>query len=88
VHLPSGGANSILQPGVLSHLPPAVANAIRLALSDTLHDIYLFAGLILIAALISTVFLKEVPLSSAPARTFADPVPEDDAAQEREPVPA
>jgi len=87
-HLPSGGANAILQPGALSQLPPAVATAIRLALSDTLHDIYLFAGLILIAALISTVFLKEVPLSSAPARTFADPVPDDEAAEERERVPA
>ena len=87
-HLPSGGANAILQPGALSQLPPAVATAIRLALSDTLHDIYLFAGLILIAALISTVFLKEVPLSSAPARTFADPVPDDEGAEERQRVPA
>jgi MFS family permease len=85
-HLPSGGANSILQPGALAQLPPAVANAIRLALSDTLHDIYLFAGLILIVALISTVFLKEVPLSSSPSRTgFADPVP-DDAEESREAV--
>ena len=86
--LPSGGANAFLQPGALSQLPPAVATAIRLATTDTLHDIYLFAGLILIAALISTVFLKEVPLSSAPARTFADPVPDDEAAEERERVPA
>jgi EmrB/QacA subfamily drug resistance transporter len=88
-HLPSGGANSILQPGALAQLPPAVANAIRLALSDTLHDIYFFAGLILIVALVSTVFLREVPLTGAPSRTgFADPVPEDEAAEEREAVPA
>ncbi len=65
-----------------------MANAIRFALADTLHDIYLFAGLVLIVALISTVFLREVPLSSAPSRTgFADPVPEDDAAESREAVP-
>jgi EmrB/QacA subfamily drug resistance transporter len=88
-HLPTGGANAILQPGALSQLPPAVATAIRLALSDTLRDIYLFAGLVLIAALVATVFLKEVPLTSAPSRTgFADPVPEDDATEARERVPA
>jgi EmrB/QacA subfamily drug resistance transporter len=88
-HLPSGGANSILQPGALAQLPPAVANAIRLALSDTLHDIYFFAGLVLIIALVSTVFLKEVPLTAAPSRTgFADPVPEDEADEAREAVPA
>ena len=88
-HLPSGGANSILQPGALSNLPPAVATAIRLALSDTLHDIYLFAGVILIAALVATVFLKEVPLTGAPSRTgFAEPVPEDDTTEARERVPA
>src|SRR6185312_15621802 len=48
--LPSGGANAILQPGVLAHLPGPVASAIRFALSDTLHDIYLFAGAILVVA--------------------------------------
>ena len=90
--LPKGGsANSILDPVLLSKLPPAFVHAIRLALSDTLHDIYVFAGLILIVALVSTVFLKEVPLTSAPSRTgFGDPAPEDDAAhaETRESVPA
>jgi EmrB/QacA subfamily drug resistance transporter len=85
-HLPSGGANAILQPGALSQLPPAVATAIRLALSDTLRDIYIFAGLILIAALVATVFLKEVPLAGAPTQAFGEPVPEDDDAKAREPV--
>jgi len=66
--LPKGGsANSILDPTLLAKLPPAFVHAIRVALSDTLHDIYLFAGLVLIVALVSTVFLKEVPLSDAPA---------------------
>src|SRR4029077_18129089 len=91
-HLPSGGANSILQPGALAQLPPAVATAIRLALADSLHDIYFFAGLVLIIALVSTVFLKEVPLTGAPSRAgFAGPAPEveaDEAAQAREAVPA
>jgi EmrB/QacA subfamily drug resistance transporter len=88
-HLPAGGANSILQPGALAQLPPAVANAIRMALADTLHDIYFFAGLVLIVALVSTVFLKEVPLTGAPSRTgLADLAPEDEDAEAREAVPA
>jgi EmrB/QacA subfamily drug resistance transporter len=61
-HLPTGSAQSILQPDVLAKLPPAFVHAIRLALSDTLRDIYFFAGLILVVALVSTVFLKEVPI--------------------------
>jgi EmrB/QacA subfamily drug resistance transporter len=97
LHLPSqatgqlsGGANAIFQPSVLSHLPPAVVSAIRYALSDTLHDIYVFAGAVLIVALISTVFMKEVPLTSAPARTgFGEAAPVDeDVREDREEVPA
>jgi hypothetical protein len=64
--LPKGGsANSILDPTLLAKLPAAFVHAIRLALSDTLHDIYVFAGMILVVALVSTVFLREVPLSGA-----------------------
>ena len=60
---PKGGsANSILDPVLLAKLPAAFVHAIRLALSDTLHDIYLFAGLVLVIALVSTFFLREVPL--------------------------
>ncbi len=87
--LPKGGsANSILDPTLLAKLPPAFVSAIRYALSDTLHDIYLFAGLVLIAALISTVFMKEVPLTSAkPAGTgFGEAAPTEE--QDREAVPA
>ncbi len=89
LHLPSGGANAILQPGALAQLPAPVAAAIRLALADTLHDIYFFAGLILVVALVSTVFLKEVPLTGSSSTTgFGDPVPEDEATESRERVPA
>jgi EmrB/QacA subfamily drug resistance transporter len=61
----SGGANAILDPALLAKLPPAFVSAIRLALSDTLHDIYIFAGVILVLALVATVFMKEVPLTGA-----------------------
>ena len=85
--LPGSGANSILDPTLLAKLPPAFVHVIRLALSDTLHDIYIFAGAILIVALVSTVFLKEVPLTSArPAMGFEAPPVEE--ATEEEPAAA
>jgi hypothetical protein len=80
--LPASGANSILDPTLLAKLPPAFVHVIRLALSDTLHDIYIFAGAILIVALVSTVFLKEVPLTSAPARPGLEAPPVEEAVQE------
>jgi len=89
--LPKGGsANSILDPTLLAKLPPVFVHAIRAALADTLHDIYLFAGLVLVAALVSTVFMKEVPLTSAPTGAgFGEAAPVDeDVREEREPVPA
>jgi EmrB/QacA subfamily drug resistance transporter len=87
-HLPTGNANAILQPSLLAQLPAPFVSAIRFALSDTLHDIYLFAGLILITALVATVFMKEVPLTSAASRGigFGEAAPTDE--EERERVPA
>ena len=91
--LPKGGsANSVLDPALLAKLPPVFVHAIRLALSDTLHDIYVFAGLILVFALVSTVFLREVPLTSVTKGRGAStaPVPDSGAEVEddvkREPV--
>ena len=73
--LPKGGsANSILDPTLLAKLPPAFIHAIRLALADTLHDIYVFAGLVLLFALVSTVFMREVPLTGAVAPVSEAPV--------------
>ncbi|HEV2218669.1 MAG TPA: MDR family MFS transporter [Candidatus Dormibacteraeota bacterium] len=89
--LPKGGsANSILDPVLLHKLPDQFVVAIRTALASTLHDIYFFAGLILIAALISTVFMKEVPLTNAPqVGGFGDAAPLDESErEERTEVPA
>ncbi len=88
--LGSAGANAILQPDLLSKLPPALVTAIRLALADTLRDIYIFAGAVLVVALVSTVFLKEVPLDTAPkGMGFGEGEPaEEDFREEREQVPA
>jgi len=74
----SGGANSILDPSLISKLPPAFVHAIRLALSDTLHDIYVFAGIVLIAALVSTVFMKEAPLTGTQITPGFEAPPIDD----------
>jgi EmrB/QacA subfamily drug resistance transporter len=83
--LPKGGsANSILDPTLLAKLPPAFVHAIRLALSDTLHDIYVFAGIVLVVALVSTVFLREVPLTGTrTGMSFgeAPPVDEEEASE-------
>jgi EmrB/QacA subfamily drug resistance transporter len=85
--LPKGGsANSILDPTLLAKLPPAFVHAIRLALSDTLHDIYFFAGAILVVALISTVFLKEVPLTGDKAENGFDEEPVIEDEEDREPA--
>ena len=74
----SGGANSILDPALMSKLPPVFVHAIRLALSDTLHDIYVFAGVVLIAALVSTVFMKEAPLTGARVTPGFEAPPEEE----------
>ncbi len=89
--LPKGGsANSILDPTLLAKLPTSFVSAIRWALSDTLHDIYLFAGAILVLALISTVFMKEVPLTGERADNGFDEEPAvvDEEARAAEKVPA
>jgi len=89
--LPKGGsANSILDPALLAKLPTSFVSAIRWALSDTLHDIYLFAGAILVLALISTVFMKEVPLTGERADNGFDEEPAvvDEETRAAEKVPA
>jgi len=82
----TGSANAILDPTLVAKLPPAFLNAIRFALSDTLHDIYIFAGLILVVALVSTIFLKEVPLTGAGAGRGFDAPPVEVEEEEREAV--
>jgi hypothetical protein len=66
----TGNANAILDPTLLSQLPPAIITAIRSALADSLHDIYIFAGAVLVLGLVATVFMKEVPLKSVPSTGF------------------
>jgi hypothetical protein len=78
----TGNANAILDPSLVSKLPAPILHAIRLALSDSLHDIYVFAGVVLVVALVSTLFMKEVPLTSAAAGTGFEAPPVEEAAEE------
>jgi EmrB/QacA subfamily drug resistance transporter len=70
-----GNANAILDPSLIAQMPAPILAAIRAALADSLHDIYLMAGAILILALIATVFMREVPLTRAQAGTGFDAAP-------------
>src|SRR5437868_1207260 len=82
-NLPTGGnPNAILDPTLISKIPPAIVHAIRLALLDSLHDIYIFAGAILILALVATVFMKEVPLTGARAGLGFEAPPVEEATRE------
>jgi len=72
----TGSPNAILDPSLASKLPAPILAAIRSALSDSLHDVYFIAGGILILALISTVFMKEVPLTGASVSAEGPPVEE------------
>jgi hypothetical protein len=75
----TGNANAILDPSLVAKLPPAILEGIRLALSDSLHDIYLFAAAILVLGLIATVFMREVPIPSSSSTAFeGPPVPLDE----------
>jgi EmrB/QacA subfamily drug resistance transporter len=79
----TGNPNAILDPALVAKIPAPIIHAIRLALSDSLHDIYVFAGAILVVALISTVFLKEVPLTTArPGTGFEAPPVEEPEGEE------
>ena len=72
--VPTGGSpQSILDPNNLAHiragLAPAarpvfdqVIHAIRLGLADAIHDVFLIGAVILIMALVTSAFLKEVPI--------------------------
>ena len=65
----TGSPNAILDPTLLAKVPGPIVVAIRSALADSLHDIYIFAALVLVLALVATVFMKEVPLEAGRAGT-------------------
>ena len=55
-------AAAVFDPAQLSHLPPAIAAAIRHGLADALHPVFLAGVPIIAIAFIATLFIPEVPL--------------------------
>ena len=80
----TGSPNAILDPTLIAKMPPAILAAIRAALADSLHDIYIFAGAVLVLALIATVFMKEVPLRAGRAGSGFEAPPVELEEKERE----
>ena len=85
----AGSAQSLLDPDKLAQaratLPPALLpvfdrlqDAIRLALANTLHDMFLYGAAMVVIALVASVFLKDVPLRGREQRATDEvgaPVP-------------
>ncbi len=54
-----------------------VIAATRVALADTLHDLFLYASAIMVVALVATFFMREVPIRRQSQPAFAE-IPADD----------
>ena len=88
----SGGSpQTLFDPARLAHIKaslPAqalpvfdqVVVATRAALAATLHDLFLFAAVIAVVALVATVFLREVPLGEARPEAVGEPAEAETAA--------
>jgi EmrB/QacA subfamily drug resistance transporter len=55
-------AGSVLDPAVLATLPPAVAEGVRQALADALHNTFLLGIPLGIVVLVVSLFIKAIPL--------------------------
>ncbi|MCA9846386.1 MAG: MFS transporter [Dehalococcoidia bacterium] len=89
-HLPSSGggqqpavsAGSVLDPTAMASLPAPVLEAIRSALSSSLHTVFLTALPFAILAFLATLFIRELPLRTTvhaptPVGGGGRPAPED-----------
>jgi len=56
--------SSVLDPSALSKLPAPVADAIRAGMGDAMHSVFLTALPFVIAALVLSLFIKQLPLRS------------------------
>lgn len=57
-----GGIGSMLNPELLSHLPPAVVEGLRDALAAALHPVFVAALPFIGVAFLATLFIREIPL--------------------------
>jgi len=58
----AGSAGSVLDPSLLSHLPPLVAAGIRAGLSDALHNVFVVGLPFIAIALVASFLIREIPL--------------------------
>jgi EmrB/QacA subfamily drug resistance transporter len=71
-------AQSLFDPARTAAVPPAILAAVRSALAASLHDLFLYAAVAVVLALVLTVFLEDVPLrgreprSAQPVAAFGD----------------
>jgi len=63
------GVGSLLDPGALGQLPPAIAIGIREGLAAAMHPVFLVGLVIIGVALVASTFIKELPLRDT---AFAD----------------
>ncbi|HEY4864232.1 MAG TPA: MDR family MFS transporter [Candidatus Dormibacteraeota bacterium] len=95
----SGSPQSLFDPNRLAQLrasvPPQAApifdraiEAVRAGLADTLHTLFLLAAVILVVALVASVFLREVPITDRMTPPADEPPAPEKAEPEREPVTA
>ncbi|MGP9693952.1 MDR family MFS transporter [Brachybacterium sp. AOP25-B2-12] len=56
--------SAVLDPAKLSQLPDAVAEAIRAGMGDAMHDVFATALPFVIAALVLSLFIRQLPLRS------------------------
>ena len=55
-------ASSVLNPAALAQLPPDVLFAVREGLAASLHNVFLVGVPFIVAALVVTVLIREIPL--------------------------
>jgi EmrB/QacA subfamily drug resistance transporter len=70
----SANAQTLFDPARLASIPPPILHAIRLGLANTLQDIFLYGGAVLILALIASLFLPDIPLAVQRRKASESPV--------------
>ncbi|MGD0817780.1 MAG: MDR family MFS transporter [Methanomassiliicoccales archaeon] len=63
----------LLNPNAATHVPATILDAIRLSLSNSLTHMFLVAAIIVLAALVISIFIKKVPLKNAEEYHNQDP---------------
>jgi EmrB/QacA subfamily drug resistance transporter len=59
-----GNAQALFDPARLATLPAAVVEAIRAALANTLHDLFIFAAIAVALSAVVSVFLDDAPIGA------------------------